>query len=263
MKKAERQKQNKEAEEKLQSDQIRQRTEELGLNFVATELPPDEVDEKDVERSIYTSLVSMVPYTNAWYEARAAEDEMDDLKKIKIEKVKAADLLTMSKMGRHDEALDRMMSETNYDFFYFNKLKTKMIAEGKFVFDENANINPFGGMEKGANRNRLKKAVNANHNSLDESMTQELARLATLGAGGANSMKKHDRDLPCIWRGKNKNGEPLKCTNSRVVRVKQGGKKTAAGPEMEAMQWCSFHNPVCSGDVLVLMFFFECLIILY
>ncbi len=81
---------------------IKKKTEEAGLNFVATELPPDEVDEKEVERSLYTSVMSMVPYTNAWYEARAAEEEMDDLKKIKIEKVKAADLLTMSKMGRHE-----------------------------------------------------------------------------------------------------------------------------------------------------------------
>ncbi len=188
----------------------------------------------------------MIPYSNAWYESRAAEEEMDDLKKIRVEKVKAADLLTMSKVGQHDEALERMMSETNYDFFYFNKLKTKMIAEGKFRPDDPLLLNPYSSFGKGPNRNRLKKAVNANYSLLDENMTQELARLSSMPSdhGGSSSLKKFDRDQPCLWRGKSKAGENLKCTNRRMVRTRP---KDSHAKE-EVLQWCCFHNPVCAGE---------------
>ena len=131
-----------------------ERASELGLNYQEVELPPEELEEAQYKKSILNSLASMIPYTQAWYEATAAEEEMDDLGKIRIERAKCDDLVAMSKMGKHEEALAKMMSETNNDFFYFNKLRVKMEAEGKIKV-EVPNLNPFKDLEHGKGRNRL------------------------------------------------------------------------------------------------------------
>jgi len=70
-------------EERL--SQAKKKIDEAGLGFVDYELPPDEVSEKEVRRSLLTSIRTFIPYTNEWYEAAAAEEEMDDLRKIRIE----------------------------------------------------------------------------------------------------------------------------------------------------------------------------------
>lgn len=158
MKKLERQRKAKQAALQEDLERMKKGVEQKGQGFVQVELPPDEVDEEQVRRSLYTSLMTFLPFTNEYYEAKAAEDEMDDLKKIRVERVKAGDLMAMSKMGRHEDALDTMMSETNYDFFYFNKLKMKMEAEGKFSFTPPDTSSLFATLDKGK-KNRLRKAI--------------------------------------------------------------------------------------------------------
>ncbi len=258
MKKLERMKKLKEKLRNEEVESVKQGAAEAGLGFVEYELPPDEVDEKEVQRSILTSLWSLIPYTNEWYEAMAAEEEMDNLRKIRVERVKAEDLYTMSKMGRHDEALDSMMSETNYDFFYFNKLKAKMEAEGKFQFIPPKQMNIFADFEKGANRNRLKKAINQVNTFMDVKTTEELVRLANIDS---QKSRKFTNDQPCVWRGKNKNGENLKCDNPRMRRpdrkktIKSGENegntdavaKPVQSSEAEYYQFCCYHLPFCAS----------------
>ncbi|KAJ1393044.1 hypothetical protein B484DRAFT_408313, partial [Ochromonadaceae sp. CCMP2298] len=53
---------------------------DAGVEFTDHELPPDEVEDKEVQKSMLQSLRTMIPYTDEWYEAKAAEEEMDDLK---------------------------------------------------------------------------------------------------------------------------------------------------------------------------------------
>jgi hypothetical protein len=248
--------------EKLRDEEIekaRGDAASVGLDFVDHELPPDEVDEKLVQRSLITSLRSIIPYTNEWYEAKAAEEEMDDLKKIRIEKVKADDLYTMTKTGRYEEALENMMSETNYDFFYFNKLKMKMENDGKFHFEKPKKINVFADFEKGSNRNRLKRAINAVNSFMDETMTNELTRIANLDE---KISRKFANDGPCLWRGKSKDGENLKCDNSRMRKPEKKGSSVAAVPSssgassrkdkeatIDYYQFCCYHIPFCcSGN---------------
>lgn len=236
MKKADRLKQMKLVAQQEELENMKKKVAEAGLGFVETDMPREDISEREVRRTIVTSLLSMIPYTQAYYESRAAEEEMDDLRKIKIERVKAGDLLSMAKMGRHDEALDKMMSETNYDFFYFNKLKTKMIAEGKYKFDDSTLINPFAHLEKG---NRLRNAFNENYNLLGDAMSSELARLSMSPSGKFNPLGEE-----CLWRGKNKSNVALQCTNSRIKIKKLKGSK---GPD--SLQWCCFHVPYCIGEV--------------
>jgi hypothetical protein len=217
-----------------------------GLGFVEHEIPPDEVDEEEVRRSLWVTLKSFIPYTNEWYESMAAEEEMDNLKKIRIEKVKAEDLYTMTKMGRHEEALESMMSETNYDFFYFNKLKLKAEEEGKFKFVSPKDLNIFADFDKSGNRNRLKKAINQVNTFMDEKLTQEMTRLATVDA----TSKKFTNDSPCVWRGKTKSGENLKCDNSRMrkpPKKNQPPSKMKEGEDDNFYQFCCYHVPFCSS----------------
>lgn len=226
----------------------------IGQGFTEHELPPDEVDEKEVERSILTSLWSMVPYTNEWYEARAAEDEMDDLRKIRIERVKADDLLTMSKMGRHDEALESMMAETNYDFFYFNKMKMKYEEEGKFKFEIPKDSSLFADMDRSGNRNRLKKAFHQVHSLLDDKMTDELNRSSSVGASSEKNSKSYGNDQPCIWRGKNRAGENLRCENQRKKKGITEGEQIVSSSGStrknihEYYPFCSYHLPFCCSS---------------
>lgn len=245
MSKLERMKKQAEIAKKERISHATDKIKEAGLEFVDHELPPDEVDEKEVRRSLMTSIRTFIPYTNEWYEARAAEEEMDDLRKIRIEKVKAADLYTLTKIGRHEEALDSMMAETNNDFFFFNKLKFKMENEGKWKFEFKSGSFASAG-NRNVHRNRLRKAVNTVYGEMDEEMTNELARLSNAQASAG---KRYDRSAPCNWRGKNKEGEALKCENVRMERPPHPDappRKKNDPPDILAC--CCYHTPNCVGD---------------
>lgn len=207
----------------------------IGQGFVDHELPPDEVDEKVVKRTILTSLRSMIPYTNEWYESRAAEEEMDNLKKIRIEQVKANDLFVMAKMGRHEEALEMMMKETNYDFFYFNKLKHKMEQEGKYKFEMPKEQELFG---EGGHKNRIRKAANMVAN-MDLASAEELARM--MNSGETKSQTTISENL-CTWRGRTKKGEFLKCENRRIRRPL---KTSHPMEKLDYYPFCSYHVVSC------------------
>ena len=183
--------------EKEKLDQLKAKLEDLGLEDKDIYIPPDEIDEKAAKKSIISSLLSIIPYTNAWYEAKAAETEMNDLRKIRIEKVKANDLLALSKIpGRHEEALQKLMSETDRDFHYFNKLRCQKITEGKYTpFKEE--INPFKEIEKG--RNRIKKAVKKPFAMMDDSLMKSLAK-PVKAITPLVVVKQISADAPCSWR---------------------------------------------------------------
>ena len=201
-----------EKEKKERSErELKEKLESKGLAFQDYELPPDELEEKAYKKSQFQGFLSMIPFTEAYYEASAAEDEMDNLRKIRIEKAKASDLLAMTKMGRHEEALAKMMSETNNDFYYFNKLRTKLEAEGK-VFIEAPNLDPFADMHKGKNRNRVKKA----HGKRFDIMSADDAAALAAMTRPMEDVKRPRDDAPCIWRGKDKEGEYWYCTNLRM-----------------------------------------------
>jgi hypothetical protein len=182
-----------------EKEQLVKKTEELGLAFVNNELPPDDDEEVTVNTSLSKSLLSMIPFTQAYYEAQASEQEMDDLAKIRIEKAKASDLLALSKMGKHEEALEKMMAETNNDFFYFNKLKQKMEADGKFKY-KTINLNPF--KDIGNKKNRLRKAIRMNFDDVKSSDVLNLAA-SVLNANDKDAALKRLRAMrfaPCSWR---------------------------------------------------------------
>lgn len=242
MSKLERMKKQAEIAKKERISQATEQIKDAGLEFVDHELPPDEVDEKEVRRSLLTSIRTFIPYTNEWYEAKAAEEEMDDLRKIRIEKVRAADLYTLTKIGRHDEALDNMMAETNNDFFYFNKLKFKMENEGKWKFEFKSNSAAFGG-NRHEHRNRLRKAVNTVYGAMDEETTNELARLSNAQAAAT---KRYDRSAPCNWRGKNKEGDALKCENIRMERPPHpDAPPRRKNDPPDILACCCYHTPWC------------------
>eukprot|EP01038_Epipyxis_sp_PR26KG_P006965 gene6965-9520_t len=258
MKRDDRMKQRKAADRKEHMDNIMKVAEEAGLDFVDYELPPDEVDEEEVKKSVGASLLALIPFTQAYYESAAAEEEMDNLKKIRIEKVRASDFLAMSKMGKHDEALEQMMAETNYDFFYFNKLKMKMEEEGRFKF-ERANLNPFQELDRSSNRNRIKRALHANYAmpGFNDSINQHRNKVADM----PEQVKVEET---CMWRGKNKTGEVLKCNNLRLRlnnfekdddESSVGGEssivsmwdknKSSKNKKKQSSNYCCYHHSTC------------------
>lgn len=179
------------------------RLEEMGIKDFNDDIPPDFVDEKAVERSLYTALRAMIPYTNEWYEAKAAEEEMDDLTKIRIEKTKANDLLALSKLpSRQEEALQKLMSETNNDFHYFNRLRSMKIAEGTYQ-PPKAAVNAF--KDAGGGKNRVKKAIKKPFEDLDADVMRHLNAMNKLDKKKV-VIEKVAADAPCTWRGKSKTG---------------------------------------------------------
>ena len=93
---------------------IAEKMKEQGLGFEAHELPPldeegDNALELQVKKTFWQSLKALLPGSDEAFEGAMAEEEMDNLQKIEIEKAKAQDLLALTKIGRHEEALDTMM----------------------------------------------------------------------------------------------------------------------------------------------------------
>lgn len=234
----------KKATDRENAKQILQKAEELGLTYHADELPPDELEDSQYKKTLYNSLMSMIPYTQAWYEASAAEEELDNLSKIRIERAKTDDLVAMTKMGRHEEALTKMMAETNHDYFYFNKLRQKMESEGKIKV-EIPNLNPFEDLEKGKNRNRIKKAQRMQFALIDDSMMKELAAYNKT----VENVGKPKKDAPCSWKGKSKEGALLGCSNLRMRHPRNKIKDTDGTETAEILMYCPYHISSCISDL--------------
>ena len=223
--------------------------EEKGLNFEENEIPPDDVDPSIVSKTGWQQFKSLIPYTDEWYESRQAETEMDDLTRMRLEKAKAKDLLAMTKTGKHEEALEEMMAVTNNDFFFFNKLMTKMQEEGTFSFDK-PELNPFENLQKGTGRNRIKKAAVAQFNVIDDgAMKMASAQMnANIETAGEKKIPPQDMTALCTWRGKNKEGDFLKCSNLRMLHPFRKVKITTGAEEAEQLQHCAYHNTKCIND---------------
>ena len=190
-------KKRKAEKEKWEREQLLKRTEEAGLAYVHHEIVDDDVE---VQESIAKSLMSFIPGTTAYYEAKASEEEMDDLAKIRIEKAKANDMLALAKMpGKHEEALERMMAETNNDFFYFNALKDKRTKEGKYTYEEK-DLNPF--KDIGSKKNRFRRAIRMQFDMIKESSNINIAARVDNANDKDAAIKKLRalRNLPCSWR---------------------------------------------------------------
>jgi hypothetical protein len=141
----------------------------------------------------------------------------------------------MSKIGKHEAVLEKIMSETNYDFFYFNKLKYQQEKEGKWNFAA-PNLNPFSFLNTGKDRNRVKKAFNSTFTII---AVQD-------NPGTSVNTKDVDldtSDLPCLWRGKDAKGEALKCTNKRMEHPHR---KVNHRPEI--LSFCCYHATECFSD---------------
>jgi hypothetical protein len=218
--------------------QTKQLIEDLGEDFKDNELPPEEVSQKEVKKSIFSTFKSFVPYTNEYYEALKAEEEMDDLKGIRIEKVIAKDLLNMTKTGLHEEALEQMMSETNNDFYYFNRLRTKLESEGKLQL-EKVYEDPFSKLEKGVEKNRLKKAFRLHYSTAYAEENEDKLEFAEEDETPVKKVKKR---RGCGWKGRNEKGEQLKCINI-VIR-----KKANEQGMMVEIEYCPYHTRLCTDQ---------------
>ena len=176
------------------------KAESAGLTYVDNALPPVDEDDISQDTGIIKSFLSMIPYTEAYYEATASEEEMNDLAKIRIEKAKANDLLALAKMGKHEEALEKMMSETNNDFFYFNKLKDKLETQGKFQYKE-IKLNQFADI--GSKKNRFRKAIRMQFDVIAGSSDMLNLSATVEGANDKEAALKKlraARNSPCTWR---------------------------------------------------------------
>lgn len=142
-------------QQELKEDMMKS-MDKLGLNYHDDEIPPDEVDKEAVAKPLMFTLKSLIPYTTEWYMSMEAEDEMDDFRALQVETAKARNLVTLTKIGKHEQALDIMMADTNHDFHYFNKMKLKATEEGKFKVD--VKLLPRTTKRAG---NRLQAAVDA------------------------------------------------------------------------------------------------------
>lgn len=224
---------------------LMKRAGDAGLLHEHNELPPENVEQKDVDKSVAYTFLSMVPYTHAWYESRSAETEMDDLQKIRIERAKANDLLAMTHMGKHEEALATLRSETNRDFFFFNQLRTKMEAEGSYV-SKVPDLNPFDKLGKGKSRNRIKKAHAAGFALIvDKVVTIKINKQDSVLSFNSRRLPM---STPCSWKGKSKEGEYLMCTNLRLADVTKPYKDNTGTELHELFTVCGFHMLECIGD---------------
>ena len=184
-----------EMEKKKNRKQFNAKLDDMGLQYEEVDIPPDEVDRQEVAKGIVYTLRSMIPYTREYYEGLAAEMEMDDLYKIKVEQAKAKELLAKTRSGKHEEALEEMMDETNRDFHFFNKLKYQQAKEGKYKYKP-LNVDPFKYIGRG--QNRVRKAVVGQFAMLDDSL---LAQLSAHGrAMNASSKLQEEKDQCCTWK---------------------------------------------------------------
>lgn len=227
---------------------LKEKMDAAGLSYVEQDLPDDELD---TSKGMMYTLRAMWPGTDEYYEAQQAEMEMDDLTKLKIERVKADDLVALAKSD-YDEALEQLLAASGNDFFFFNKLKFAMEAEGKWAFEPPKQGLFAGGDEAERRRNRLRRAFRA-----PLPLPQDLAASASAsaGAGGASSSGAgaggdEASALPkqCPWRGKNKAGDFLQCNNARLPHATATAlDKSTSKMVPVQLPFCSYHMKECIG----------------
>lgn len=179
-----------------EKEETQRKLEELGMGYEEKEIPPDDVDPSMVNKGLWHTLQSMIPYTSAYYEAKAAIEELDDYHQIRIDIARAAELVSKSRIGRHEEALEEMMGETDHDYFYFNKIKHNQTVEGKWRYIP-PKLDPFRYLERGGNR--LRKAVGMQFAILDEAVMRKLAVHGRLLGEKAKAVLL-DKDENCNWK---------------------------------------------------------------
>ena len=175
---------------------LAKKAEELGLEYHEQYVPPDEVDKAAVEKSILDTLKAMIPYTQAWYAAQSAEDEMDDYRRIELDVAFNRNLVTMTRTGRHEDAMEIMMADTNHDLHYFNFMKNKAIQDGKFKYD----FKVMKGFRRNA-KNKIQAAVQAPLPLMGEDGGADGSHAFSLNVTLAGQATD-----PCIWRYGNNNG---------------------------------------------------------
>eukprot|EP00605_Chrysophyceae_sp_TOSAG23-4_P001573 GSChrysophyteH1.ASY1.ANO1.1726.1 assembled CDS len=235
------------AERKMEEEKklLKEKMDTAGLSFENHELPDEDLTQDDVAKSWWQSMKGIMPWTDEYFEAEAAEDEMDDLKAIRVEKAKATDLLALTKTGRHEEALASMMAETNNDFFLPASIQTQHDGEGKWEFEE-PELNPFGVLEAQQRRNRVRRAFRSTY-----SLTSNAEASALEGTLNAMNKAKQSRNTSttCNWKGKNKAGEYVKCTNDRFPHPHKKEKNPETRKEGPVLlDTCAYHAPNCVED---------------
>lgn len=119
----------------------------------------DDDDEKDPEDlTVLQTLLSVIPYTKEYKIAQAAFKMLDDLKRIRKEKVDANAFMVRAKIGQHEEAMAEMLAETTENLGYFIDLRRKMNGKGQVIRTE-IQFDLFEELARGKGRNRLKQST--------------------------------------------------------------------------------------------------------
>ena len=91
-----------------------------------------EDEELELQQTLLSTIMSFVPGTKAYKQAKFAIKELNDLQKMQQEIKKCEEVLFIAKSGRHDEALEELMSETEMDYMHFNRILAQYSTEGRW-----------------------------------------------------------------------------------------------------------------------------------
>lgn len=223
-------------------------------------------DEKDdgPELPVFTALetiLSFIPFTKESKIAAAATEMLDNLKRIKKEKSKAYDLMVMSKIGQHEEALKTLLGETTDRIDYFVAMRKRLQDEGKPIRTE-VRKDTILSLERGKGKNRLKRATDVERDltmlTKDKHNTKKkhLIKLPSDHELGKGKIPAADVQPKCGWYGFDHHGIALRCRNvCIIIKQKNNNKRGDTGRrgsqsgmsdhENEKLQFCAFHHPYC------------------
>lgn len=218
-----------------EAELLKAKMDAAGLSYVEQDLPDDGLQ---VSKGIIYSLRSLWPGTDEYYEAQQAEMEMDDLSRLRIERVKAADLVALASTD-YEEALEQLMSATENDFFFFNKLKYSMEQEGKWEFEPKKDSIFGASNDAEQRRNRIRRAFRAPMPT-SESYNTSASMSGISNPNAANLQDAVDSESKlCSWKGKNKAGEFIQCSNMRM------NSSDVPGSTSKQIFTCAYHVKEC------------------
>jgi hypothetical protein len=214
------------------------RAQELGLmSYKDLRLPPLTEEEMSQEahgvghHSLAHSILAFVPFTQAWYEARTAEDEFNNYAKIVAEKENMARHADWIAAGREREVLSKMMADSNHDLFYFNQLRTKLLQNQRTLPSLQAS------------------QLTADRRLTQTSGFQSKGRKSSSAAIVAVTAESQRRLLHnCGWRGIALDGRTaLLCTNRRMAHPYRRVRSPNGDFVPEILSHCVYHTPFCVG----------------
>ncbi|KAJ8599508.1 hypothetical protein CTAYLR_009445 [Chrysophaeum taylorii] len=214
-----------------------------------------------IKLGLVPSMLSVVPFTPYWWEARRAFEAANNLRRMRAETVRARELVRLCENGQYVEALREHGEDVDLsEYGYFNQVKETMRRSGKWKWHEPRDLarpqtaegRRCSMMKYEATLRRIKRDFARGPEVYtplhEDSNWGRLIRTTTTTGFRVEEETQRKRDGRCRWTGEDpKSGARLACRNPRLEHPTRKVTDVHGAVVPDLLKFCAYHAEVCVG----------------